>query len=143
MAIKAILTTLIILFFASCATPNPKYDVEIQKNDMIPMIDGINLAANIAKPKAEGRFPVILIRTPYGKDNGEDDHGIYWAEKGYVFVIQDCRGTNNSNGVWNPGFNEYQDGIDTRKWIVEQEWSNGKIGTSGGSYLGYTQFVIA
>jgi putative CocE/NonD family hydrolase len=110
---------------------------------MIPMSDGTNLAANISKPRTEGKFPVILIRTPYGKDNREDDHGAYWAEKGYVFIIQDCRGTNKSEGEWNPGFNEYQDGFDTRKWIVIQEWSNGKIGTSGGSYLGYTQFVSA
>ncbi len=36
---------------------------------MIPMGDGINLAANISKPKTEGRYPVVLVRTPYGKDN--------------------------------------------------------------------------
>jgi putative CocE/NonD family hydrolase len=140
---KYVLPLFVIIILASCQISDSKYDVVTEKNVMIPMSDGINLAANISIPKSNGKFPVILIRTPYGKDADEDEPGDFWAEKGYVFVIQDCRGTNKSDGEWNPGFNEYQDGIDTRNWIIAQEWCDGKIGTYGGSYLGYTQFVSA
>ena len=54
---------------------------------MIPMSDGVELAANVILPAKEGNWPVVLIRTPYNKDyeedEGDDDdnHG-YWAEKG-------------------------------------------------------------
>jgi len=116
---------------------------EVQHNVYIPMRDGVKLAANIARPAADGRYPVILVRTPYGKDNGEDDDGLYHARRGYVFVIQDCRGTGESDGEWDPGHHERRDGLDTLEWVLAQPWCNGTVGTSGGSYLGFTQWAIA
>jgi len=115
--------------------------IHIQRDVMIPMRDGVKLAANITLPNKRGNFPVILVRTPYGKDSDEDDWGTYWAENGFGFVIMDCRGTGNSEGEWYPGINEKTDGIYTRSWILRQKWCNGNIGTTGGSYLGFTQFV--
>jgi len=120
-----------------------KFEVEVQHDVYIRMRDGVKLAANISRPAADGRYPVILVRTPYGKDNGEDDDGRYHARRGYVFIIQDCRGTGESEGEWNPGHNERRDGLDTLDWALEQPWCNGTIGTAGGSYLGFTQWAVA
>ena len=120
---------------------NKAFSPDIQKDVLLPMRDGVQLAANITIPNTDGVFPVILVRTPYDKNNEEDDHGIFWAKNGFVYVIQDCRGTGNSEGEWYPGLYEKKDGIDTRSWILQQPWCDGNIGTTGGSYLGYTQFV--
>jgi predicted acyl esterase len=87
------------------------FEVQSFENVRIPMADKVELSANIARPKAEGKFPVVLVRTPYGKGNGEDDDGKYQAARGYAFVIQDCRGTGQSAGVWEPGVNERVDGM--------------------------------
>jgi putative CocE/NonD family hydrolase len=118
-------------------------EVVTQKDVKIPMRDGVELSANITLPKSEGAFPAIIVRTPYGKGNEEDDGGDEVASEGYVFLIQDCRGTGQSGGKWVPGLYDKRDGLDTHKWVLEQPWCNGKIATSGGSYLGYTQVVTA
>ncbi len=125
---------------ACCIAPS----VRIEKDVMIPMRDGVELAANISRPDSQSSFPVIIVRTPYDKDNEEDgDWGEYWAEQGYVFVLQDCRGTGNSTGEWYPAIHERADGVDTREWVLKQPWCNGSIGTTGGSYLGFTQFAAS
>jgi putative CocE/NonD family hydrolase len=106
------------------------------------MRDGVELSANITLPKAEGRYPVILVRTPYGKDHPEEaEGGTKIAAEGYAYVIQDCRGSGLSDGEWVPVVNEHDDGLDTHQWVLKQRWCNGKIGTMGGSYLGGTQIL--
>jgi len=62
------------------------FSQEIRKDVMIPMSDDVKLAANITLPETKGHFPVILVRTPYGKDNEEEDEGGYWAANGFGFV---------------------------------------------------------
>ena len=115
-----------------------------QKNVMIPMRDGIRLAANIFTPKGDGeKYPVILVRSPYGKSDEKHGGGIKYASNGYVYVIQDCRGKGDSEGVWEPFRYDQEDGFDTQEWIGQQPWCNGKIGTSGGSYVGWTQWASA
>lgn len=109
----------------------------------IPMRDGVDLAAHIFIPSAEGKFPVILTRTPYGKGGTSGGAGMSWASRGYVFVSQDCRGKGKSDGTWVPFLHERCDGEDTLRWIVKQPWSNGTIGMTGGSYVGFTQWTSA
>ncbi len=117
--------------------------VVVVKDVMITARDGIKLATDIYKPKTEGKYPVILCRLPYGK-NLTGNAGRLFAQRGYIFVIQDCRATFNSEGeVFIPFVNDQDDGRDTVKWISEQPWFNGKLGAWGGSYFGYTQWVIA
>jgi len=117
--------------------------VVVVKDVMIPMKDGIRLATDIYQPKTEGKYPVILCRLPYGK-NLTGNAGRLFAQRGYIFVIQDCRATFDSEGeVFIPFVNDEDDGRDTVKWISEQVWFNGKLGAWGGSYFGYTQWVIA
>lgn len=70
----------------------PAYDVEARADVKIPMRDGVSLSANLFLPKTEGRFPVILTRTPYGKGDTKSPWGRFFALRGYACVDQDCRG---------------------------------------------------
>ena len=118
-----------------------------ERNVMVPMRDGVRLAADIIRPDSPGRFPVLVIRGPYGKDSYVDtpDHSIWFFPKhGYVVVSQDCRARFESEGdSYNPLFQEAQDGYDTVEWAARQPWSNGRVGTTGQSYLGATQYNLA
>lgn len=128
---------------AALLAREPVYEVEVRADAKIPMRDGVSLSANIFLPKEKGPFPVILSRTPYGKGAAQGGVGSLYAARGYVFVSQDCRGRGASGGEWTPFLNEARDGEDTRRWILAQSWSNGKIGTTGGSYVGFTQWASA
>ncbi len=114
-----------------------------QKDVMIPMRDGVKLAANIFLPKAAGQYPVVLMRTPYGKAGENSGEGKIYTAVGFVLVVQDCRGKGSSEGVWDPFFYDVQDGFDTQEWVGKQPWCNGKVGTAGGSYVGWTQWSAA
>ncbi len=106
----------------------------------VPMRDGVRLSANVYLPESEGPFPVILIRTPYLKDTAarvKNSHDFLQA--GYAVVHMDVRGRGNSEGKFNPYFQEIEDGYDSLEWAGTQAWSNGKVGTFGGSYEGWTQ----
>jgi putative CocE/NonD family hydrolase len=116
---------------------------QFQKNVLIPMRDGTQLSANIFLPKEGGPFPVILQRTPYGKMDEKSGMARSYCARGYVIVAQDCRGRGGSKGVWDPFRNEPDDGFDTQEWIGHQPWCDGHIGTSGGSYVGWTQWASA
>ena len=114
----------------------------------IPMRDRVRLSANIYLPEGKGPFSVILVRTPY--DNGDWDDLNWSATKsgdfntcGYACVIQDVRGRFDSEGEFYPWHQEIRDGYDTRQWIVQQNWCNGKIGTLGSSYMGWVQWLGA
>jgi len=118
-------------------------NVEVRTEVKIPMRDGVELSANIFLPKTEGKYPVILIRSPYGKGDAKYGDGLFYAGRGYVVVSQDCRGKGSSQGAWEPFANERNDGKDTQKWLLAQSWCNGSIGTAGGSYVGFTQWISA
>ena len=90
----------------------------------------------------EGKFPVILERTPYGKDN-DVYYANHWVEKGYVVILQDVRGRFNSEGTWQFFRDDINDGYDTTQWIGSQPWSNCAIGTVGASYPGGTRRALA
>jgi putative CocE/NonD family hydrolase len=120
--------------------------VRQQFDVMIPMRDGVKLAADLWRPRDEGRHPVILIRTPYLKaPNFIDTPKLaeYFASRGYVVVIQDTRGRGDSEGDFNFFFQEGPDGYDTIEWLAAQPWSNGRVGMMGVSYLGTVQWLAA
>jgi uncharacterized protein len=124
-----------------------KYEFVVERNVMIGMRDGVKLACDIYRPAtngkaAEGKFPVILERTPYGKETIED-WAHYFVPRGYVAIGQDVRGRYASEGKWWPFRNDGADGFDTLKWIGAQAWSNGSVGTVGTSYPGGTQHALA
>lgn len=117
-----------------------------KRTEKIAMRDGIKLATDIYLPYGEGRFPVILARTPYNRiKHHESAPG--FAAGGYAFVNQDMRGRYESEGENIPfigcGWGEHQDGVDTIEWIKKQPWCNGSIATIGGSAGGITQNLLA
>jgi len=114
----------------------------IDKNVQIPMRDGVMLGADIYRPSATGKFPVMLSRTPYNK-NGQEALAKFFVEHGYAVVVVDSRGLNASKGEWHPYTDEGRDGYDTQQWVGQQPWSDGKVGMFGRSYPGYTQVAPA
>jgi len=119
-----------------------KYEVTVQRNVAAKMRDGATLRADIYRPKAEGKFPVLLVRTPYDK-TGTINFGLRAAARGYVVIAQDVRGRFTSEGEWYPFKNESLDGYDTVEWAAALPYSNGKVGMFGGSYVGATQYLAA
>ena len=124
-----------------------EYKVIRERNVMVPMRDGTRLATDIFRPDAPGRFPVLVNRGPYGKEGYLDqpNHSMWFFPKnGYVFVSQDCRARFDSEGDhYDPVFQEALDGWDTVEWAARQTWSTGRVGTTGQSYLGATQYTLA
>ncbi len=109
----------------------------------VPMRDGVRLSANIFRPEESGRFPTILVRTPYGKGHEITEHYKTFVEHGYAVVVEDVRGRHGSEGTFEPLEQEPADGNDTLNWIAQQIWSDGKVGMMGGSYLGIAQWKVA
>lgn len=124
---------------------------------MVAMRDGVHLATDIYLPEGEGPFPVLLERTPYDKRG--TNHGDFtadsretrskpeiarwFAQAGYAFVLQDCRGRFRSEGVFTKYLREAEDGADTLEWLLAQPWCDGRIGTLGLSYGAHVQNALA
>lgn len=117
-------------------------EVMVERNVPAKMRDGAVLRADIYRPKAEGKFPVLLVRTPYDK-TGETSFALKAAGRGYAVIAQDVRGRFASEGVWYPFKNESRDGYDTVEWAAGLPYSDGKVGMYGGSYVGATQMLAA
>ncbi|MEW6299807.1 MAG: CocE/NonD family hydrolase, partial [Thermodesulfobacteriota bacterium] len=129
------------------ATPHdsdPRYRVIIDKDLPMRTRDGVTLYADVYRPDAPGRFPVLVVRTPYDKSQEmaltEKD---YFPSRGYVVVVQDTRGRFRSGGDFYPFIHEAEDGYDTIEWAAALPWSDGHVGTVGQSYLGLVQYFAA
>ena len=123
----------------------PSNDIVIENRIPIPMRDGVILYADIYRPSAPGKYPVLLSRTPYSTERFPNAYAapVFFARRGYAFVFQDVRGRHESEGRWDPFRNEQEDGYDTVEWAATQPWSNGKVGMQGVSYLGHVQWQAA
>jgi predicted acyl esterase len=140
----------------------PRYNKKVEKDVRIRMRDGIHLVADIYRPDAEGEFPALLGLSCYGKDiqklpvfdypseglvgNGGIEAGDseYFVSRGYVHVIADSRGTNESEGAYRAfSRQEQEDGYDLVEWIARQPWCNGNVGMLGLSYFGMIQYLVA
>jgi putative CocE/NonD family hydrolase len=106
------------------------------------MRDGVSLVADIYRPKSPGKFPVLLERTPYDR-KGESSMASELSSHGYIVVLQDTRGRYESGGDFYPFRDESQDGFDTIEWVAKLDYSDGKVGMFGGSYVGATQMLAA
>src|SRR6185312_16083640 len=128
----------------------PTNDAIIVRDIMVSLRDGVRLATDVYRPAngsepLDGAFPTLLIRTPYNKSgpNTVEKQGLYYARRGYVVVIQDCRGRYASEGEFYFLAQEAEDGYDTMVWLSKQPWCNGRIGTFGTSYLAWVQNALA
>ena len=143
-------TILAALFFTAAASQfapsggadTAKYAVSVERGAAAKMRDGVTLRADIYRPQADGKFPVLLVRTPYDKQ-WIMNFGLKAAARGYVVIAQDVRGRFTSEGDWYPFKSESQDGYDTVEWAAGLPYSNGKVGMFGGSYVGATQYLAA
>ena len=129
------------------AQTDTSYGITETTNLMVAMRDGVKLAADIYRPARNGqpiddKFPVILVRTPYNKEDAAPIANSF-VPRGYVVVVQDVRGRYKSEGHWRPLIDDPDDGFDTAKWIGAQPWCDGGIGTMGSSYAGATQHALA
>ena len=97
-----------------------QYSITYERSVAVKMRDGVTLRADIYRPKAEGKFPTLLQRTPYNKDS-EFEFGMKAAARGYVVIVQDVRGRYASEGDWYTFKNEPSDGYDTVEWAAGLE----------------------
>lgn len=120
--------------------------VLFERNVSGTMRDGTILRANLFRPEADGVYPVVLTRLPYGKDTSYAYlilDPVRLAEAGYIVVIQDVRGRYASEGSYGGFSQEYADGYDTVEWASQLRGSNGSVGMYGASYFAYTQLAAA
>ncbi len=137
------------------------YDTHLTSDVMVHVRDGVRLATDVYRPAlngkpVEGRFPVILERTPYGKTvvsrsertdsnpvpKSRAEVAAFFVSRGYVVVYQDCRGRYGSEGQFVKYLSDGNDGYDCCAWLLEQPWCDGKIGTMGLSYAAHTQGAL-
>jgi len=126
-------------------TFRPPYRRRVTRYVYIPLRDGARLAADIYRPASDGRFPCLLVRTPYNKNHFSREEADRYVRRGYVLCVVDARGTGGSEGE----FRYYNipeglgDGADVVNWLAEQPFSDGQVGTFGGSALGAYQLLTA
>lgn len=119
-----------------------RFDINRQSGLMVKMRDGVHLLSDVYKPnKKQQKYPVILIRTTYGGATLRWPK--FFVENDFVVVVQNVRGRFGSEGTYKTHGHSRNDGYDTVSWIVQQKWSNGKVGTFGCSYLGEVQSILA
>ena len=129
---------------AQTPPPSTPLDLVIQHDVPLKTRDGVTLYADIYRPKSAGKFPVILMRTPYDKSVGWAVSPVFRiVPRGYVVIIQDVRGRYTSEGEWYPFKHEQADGFDTVEWAAALPYSDGKVGMMGASYVGATQMLAA
>ncbi|HYW68519.1 MAG TPA: CocE/NonD family hydrolase, partial [bacterium] len=118
-------------------------EISVVRDVEIPMADGVTLSADIYSQSPDGRFPTVLVRTPYDKGAfgwlGEALAG----NGGYAVVVQDVRGQVSSEGDFQPFVDELADGTATLDWVVAQPWCDGNVGMWGASYLAYCGLLLA
>ena len=120
----------------------PTYRVIRESKVPVPMRDGVNLGADIYRPDAPGKFPVLMVLR-YFRGGHQNETAEFFATRGYMVALVDSRGRGDSEGKWAPYVNEPQDGYDAQQWLGRQSWSNGMIGAFGISYNGFTQVMPA
>ena len=114
----------------------------VERGVPVKMRDGTILRADIYRPNAPGKFPILLTRTPYDKNN-DLEFSLKAVARGYVVINQDVRGRYSSEGEWYPFLHEAEDGYDTIEWAAALPYSDGRVGMYGGSYVGATQMLAA
>ncbi len=134
-------------------SPEATHGIVVSKDVMVPMRDGVRLATDVYRPAADGawlggRFPAILLRTPYDKtDRRYTEIADFFTPRGYAVVLQDLRDRYRSEGsgeyFHSATPNEGRDGYDTVEWIASRPWSNERVGMVGSSYAAIVQVRAA
>ncbi|WP_031187678.1 MULTISPECIES: CocE/NonD family hydrolase [Streptomyces] len=124
--------------------PPRQYDVLCERDLVVPAADGSPLLTDHYFPRADGDFPTLLVRSPYGRGiPWAPMFGLLFAEQGFHVVLQSARGTGGSGGEYALWQHEAADGRAAVAWLREQPWFTGVLGTIGPSALGYAQWALA
>jgi predicted acyl esterase len=146
--------------------------IVVERDVRVTVRGGVRIAATVYRPEREGRFPVVLCVTAYGKDFGPADYATlpkmrdaglavgtfrisdattwegpdpgFWVPNGYAVVVADARGFYDSEGQ--AGIYTAEDAADYADlvdWAGVQAWSTGSVGLNGVSYLAITQWMCA
>jgi uncharacterized protein len=132
----------------------PTYGDTVVTNQPLTMNDGTTLIADIEYPsdlstgqRAAGTFPVLLTLNPYGCQapiTAATSANTYFVTRGYIFATVCIRGTGRSGGQFDfVGTRSQQDGPEIADWAADIPGSNGIVGLTGCSYLGFTQLYVA
>lgn len=132
----------------STASSTQRYDVRVVRHVRIPMSDGVELDAHLFMPDAPGQYPAVFDYYPYRKDDlsaGNRRYQHYLAERGYVGICLDVRGTGSSGGVASDEYSvqEQLDGVEAIAWMAHQPWCTGNVGMFGTSYGGFNSLQVA
>jgi putative CocE/NonD family hydrolase len=122
-----------------------QYSVTAVRGLRVGMRDGVRLSVDVYRPEGNGRFPGLLIQTPYNNNTiGMINRARWFARRGYAVVLADTRGRFDSDGEWDPFSPLHKtDGYDLVEWEAAHPWCSGKVGTLGQSYMGWTQWWTA
>jgi putative CocE/NonD family hydrolase len=138
-----IFTLLVFLFPAFLGAYDYENQNIVREEIKIPLRDGVKLGATLYRPMKEGKYPALVLRTPYSKD-GYDSRLTFplkAAKEGYIVFLVDVRGRYTSEGEFRAYHNEKQDGYDVIEWVGTSPNCNGKVGTFGISYRGIVQWL--
>jgi putative CocE/NonD family hydrolase len=122
------------------------HDVVIDQGVAMTTRDGVELVADVYRPDADGRFPTLVVRTPYGRNvplASSLRDAEFFSRHGYVVVHQDTRGRGDSSGTFYPFLTEGADTFDTIEWAATLRCSNGDVATVGQSYMALVQYLGA
>ncbi|HEX2445731.1 MAG TPA: CocE/NonD family hydrolase, partial [Vicinamibacterales bacterium] len=132
---------------ASPVTPDWLRHIVVERDLTARMRDGVQLYADVYRPEGEGRFPALLMRTPYDKSEARQSGRLAFTvaavRRGYVVVVQDTRGQFKSEGRFVPYAQEINDGYDTIEWVAALPYVEGGVGLFGLSYPGAVQWMTA
>ena len=119
--------------------------IEAEIDVPVRMKDGTVLRADIYRPTGPGPYPVLLLRTAYGKSQrfGREGPHRELAAAGYIVAIQDVRGRYASEGEFSVFSTDIDDGYDSVQWAAGLGGSTGDVGMFGTSYMGVTQWLAA
>jgi len=141
-------------------------DMVIEYDVAVRMRDGATIYVDVYRPDRPGRFPPLVGWGPYGKHGyvkysklgntalSDDQFNeftkfeaadpVYWCRNGYIIINPDPRGSWWSEGdLTYMSMQEVDDMYDLIEWAGTQEWSNGKVGMQGVSYLAWSQWKVA
>ena len=136
-------TALVSICLVAAAPETAPLEVRTERNVPVKMRDGTILRADVHRPDRGGPYPVLVMRTPYGKGRKFDR----FVKAGYIVVAQDARGRYASDGQWESFMrfetHDAEDGYDTVEWAAKLPGSTGKVGTFGASYNAFLQWRLA
>lgn len=141
----------------------------IERDVAVSLRDGATVYLDVYRPVSSAeRLPVLLAWGPYGKHTGTSRYDMYpnragvrdewlspyaifegpdpayWCARGYAVIVADSRGSWHSEGDLHIGGPiEAEGAYDVIEWAGTRDWSSGKVGMTGVSYLAIIQWLAA